>query len=86
MSKLCQDGKAMIDPKISPEALAIASSSILSALLDVLVTKEILTIPEIRAVLQDAMTGVGHRPQSNEGLDACQLIAAMLRHFSERGV
>jgi hypothetical protein len=76
----------MIDPKISPEALAIASSSIISALLDVLVTKEVLSIPEIRAVLQDAMTGVGRRLQSKEGSDASQLIAALLHHFSERGV
>jgi hypothetical protein len=76
----------VIDPKISPEALAIASGSIISALLDMLVTKEILSIPEIREVLHDAMTGVGHRlPQSKEGFDASQLIAAMLRHFSERG-
>ena len=77
----------MIDPKVSPEALAIASGSILSALLDLLVTKEILSVPEVRDALQDAMTGVGHRlPQSKEGFDASQLIAAMLQHFSEHGV
>jgi hypothetical protein len=86
MSEPRQDGKNMIDPKISPEALAIAGVSIVSALLDVLVTKEVLSIPEVRAVLQDAMIGVGHRLQSKEGTDASQLIAAMLRHFSELGV
>jgi len=76
----------VLDPKTSPQALAIATGAIVSALLDVLVQKDLLTIPEVRVALDTAMKGAGLRIQSPEGAEASQFIAALLRHFSERSV
>lgn len=76
----------VFDPQTSPNALAIAAGAIVSALLDVLVQKEVLSIPEVRSALQTAMQGAGSRSQSPDGFAASQFIAALMRHFSERKV
>jgi hypothetical protein len=76
----------VLDPTISPNALAIASGAIVSALLDVLIKKGALTIPEVREALQVAMQGASARTQSPDGMAASRFIAAQLRHFSERQV
>lgn len=76
----------VLDPKTSPEALAIATGAIISGLLDVLVQKNVLTVPEVRGALDSAMKGAGFRSQTPAGFEASQFIAALLRHFSERKV
>jgi len=76
----------MISPSITPNALAIASGAILSGLLDALVTKNILTTPEVRSVLQSAMTGIGPRAQSQDGIEALQLVGALLRKLPQSNI
>jgi hypothetical protein len=50
----------------SPNALAVASGTILSSLLDTLVANEVLTVAEITGVLQSAMSSVTARANSAE--------------------
>jgi hypothetical protein len=52
-------------------------------LLELLINKQILTIPEVRGVLTGAIRDIGPRLQSPGGLAASQTIGELLRHFSE---
>jgi hypothetical protein len=74
----------MIDPRTSPNALALASGAVLASLLDTLVASEVLTVGEVTRVLQSAMTTVNARANSAEAFEGSQLITALMRHFSER--
>jgi len=60
-------------------ALALAGGAIVSALLDTLVEKGILTIPEMRAVLLKAINGIGPYAQTTVGYEASGMIATIMR-------
>jgi hypothetical protein len=77
---------APIDPQRDPSSFAIASGAILAGLLDLLNKKEILTISEVRGVLNGAMRDIGPRIQTPSGLAASQIIQELLGQFSERNV
>jgi hypothetical protein len=77
---------APIDPQRDPSGYAIASGAILSGLLEVLIQKEVLTIPDVREALNIAMRGLATRMQKPEGVAASQTVAELLRQFSERNV
>jgi hypothetical protein len=70
-----------IPPRPSPEALAVATGAIISALLDILIRKKVLTAPEVRDALRAAMQGT--QTLTPEGLQASQFIAVLLQHFPE---
>ncbi len=60
-------------------ALALAGGAIVSALLDTLVEKGILNIPEVRAVLLKAINGIGAYAQTTVGYEASGMIATIMR-------
>jgi hypothetical protein len=72
-----------LDPEREPSGFAIAAEAILAGLLELLINKQILTIPEVRGVLTGAIRGIGPRLQSPSGLAASQTIGELRRHFSE---
>ena len=59
-------------------ALALAGAAIVSALLDTLVAKNVLTVPEVRAVLRKAIAGIAPYAQTGVGYDASSMIATMM--------
>jgi hypothetical protein len=67
--------------KISPEGISVASGAIISALLDTLVSKGTLTIPEIREVLTAARNKTTARRRTQEGFEASQMISELLQRF-----
>jgi hypothetical protein len=67
--------------KPSPEALTIATGAIISALLDILIRKKLLTAPEVRDALRAAVEGI--QTMTPEGLQASQFIGVLLRHLPE---
>jgi hypothetical protein len=54
--------------------------------MDLLIKKDVLTIPEVRSVLETAMKEIGSRAAMTGGLDAAQFIGELQRYFSERNV
>jgi hypothetical protein len=70
----------------NPLGTAIATGTILAALMDLLIKKDVLTIPEVRSVLETAMKEIGPRTAMTGGLDAAQFIGELQRYFSERNV
>lgn len=73
----------MADKRIDGQA--IAAGTIIGALLDTLVRKQILTLPEIRETLSNAMGSLGIYSGTPEGFEASQFIANLLRNrFPER--
>jgi hypothetical protein len=74
----------MADTKIAGQGLA--AGIIMGALLDTLVRKGVLTLPEVRETLTNAMGSMGAYSQTPEGFEASQFIANLLRNrFPERG-
>jgi hypothetical protein len=64
----------------------MAGGLIATALLDVLLSKEILTLTEIRGILQRAVDACGPNMKTPEGSAAFDLIASLQRgKFSARG-
>jgi len=59
-------------------ALALAGAAIVSALLDVLVEKNVLTVREARAVLLKAMNGLSAYAQTSVGHEANGMIATIM--------
>ena len=57
--------------------------AVVTALLDHLVQKGVLTVPEVHDILTATHRDIGHRGQSVAGLHADHLISALVRHFSE---
>ena len=73
----------MADQKIAGQGLA--AGTIMGALLDTLVRKNILTLAETRETLTNAMGSLGAYTQTPEGFEASQFIANLLRNrFPER--
>ena len=68
-------------------ALALAGGAIVSALLDMLVEKEILTQREVRSVLQKAITGIAPYAHTTVGYEASGMIATIMhdRYPQKRG-
>lgn len=75
---------APLDQQRDPSGFAIAGGAILPRLVELLIDKGILTIPEVRHVLTGAMRDIGPRLQTSSGLAASQTIGELLRRFSER--
>jgi hypothetical protein len=76
--------KTMImDQSARPESIAVAGGLILSALLDALIAKNVMTASEIREVMVQAMKGVGARP-SHETAGVAEILAAFTRHYGVR--
>jgi hypothetical protein len=74
----------MADAKIAGQGLA--AGIIVGALLDTLVRKGILSLPETRETLTNAMGSLGAYAQTPEGYEASQFIGNLLRNrFPERG-
>jgi BarA-like signal transduction histidine kinase len=65
-------------------ALALAGGAIVSALLDVLVEKNILTTREVRAALLKAINGIAPFAQTTVGYEASGMIAAMMHDRFDR--
>jgi hypothetical protein len=59
-------------------ALALAGGAIVSALLDTLVEKEILSLQDVRALLLKAMNGIGPYAQTPVGYEASGMIATIV--------
>jgi hypothetical protein len=59
-------------------ALALAGGAIVSALLEALVEKEVLTVREVRALLRKAINGIAPYAQTSVGYDASSMIATMM--------
>jgi hypothetical protein len=60
-------------------ALALAGGAIVSALLDTLVEKGILSLPEVRGVLQRAISSMAPYAQTTVGYEASGMIATIMR-------
>jgi hypothetical protein len=73
----------IIDQNARPESISVASGLILSALLDALIAKNVMTAGEVRDVMTNAMKGVGARPSHETGALA-EIIAAFSRHYGAR--
>ena len=73
----------MNEPQHSPQGTAIATGLILAGLMDLLVKKEVLTIPEVRSVLETAMTELSPR-KFVQGADASKVITDLLQRFPVR--
>jgi hypothetical protein len=73
-----------VDPKTSPEALSIASYSIVLALLDALRDSRAMDQGTINAVIRTAMMGIGARAQSSTaGAEAARLLEELVRRFPQ---
>jgi hypothetical protein len=59
-------------------ALALAGGAIVSALLDALVEKDMLSVREVRAVLLKAMNAIGPYAQTPVGYEASGMIATIM--------
>ena len=70
------------DPNLDSIGLGIMGGAVVTALLDHLVEKGILTMTDVRSILTTASkhAGKGNAPA---GLHAAQLISAILRRFPE---
>jgi hypothetical protein len=73
-----------VDPKISPEALSVASSAVLFALLEALGDCNVLDQGTIHAVVKTAMMGIGPRVQTPVGAEAGRLLEDLARRFPQR--
>ena len=60
-------------------ALALAGGAVVSALLDALVEKNVLTTREVRAVLLKAINGMAPYAQTTVGYEASGMIATIMR-------
>ncbi len=74
-----------IDPKISQEALSLASCAIVFALLDALRDSHVLDSGTIQNnIIRTAMAGLGTRVQSSEaGAEASRLLEELMRRFAQ---
>jgi hypothetical protein len=68
-------------------ALALAGGAVVSALLDVLVAKDVLTVREARAALSKAIKSIAPYAQTTVGYEASAMIAAIMhdRFSNDRG-
>ena len=71
------------DHNLDSLALGLVGGAVVTALLDRLVQKGVLTVAEVHDILTAAHRDIGHRGQSVAGLHADHLISALVRHFSE---
>jgi hypothetical protein len=72
-----------IDPKTSPEGLAIASGALVFALIEALRDQGVLDNGTIRNnVIQTAMAALGPHLHSRVGADAGRLLEEMNRRFT----
>ena len=68
------------------EGTGLAGGLIVTALLDKLLTNDILARGEIRDILMKSLAAIGPDAQTPEGFAASQIIQGLLRDkFSERG-
>lgn len=76
----------MIDVTMKDLGSATAGSLIASALLDTLVAKKVLSLPDVRQIVQTARDSVGHPPVGALEREAATILDWMLKvHFAERG-
>ncbi len=67
-------------------AMALAGGAIVTALLDTLVEKNVLSVREARALLLKSMNGISTYTQLTVGYEASGMIAAMMRdRFPQSG-
>lgn len=66
-------------------ALALAGGAIVTALLEALVEKNVLSVREVRAVLLKAINGIGPYAQTSVGYEASGMIAAIMRDRFPQG-
>jgi hypothetical protein len=74
----------VLDPKTSPEGLAIANAAIVLALLDTLIANGTLSESEITGILNKAKIGIGARSQMDAGADAARFVDDLSRSFSKK--
>jgi hypothetical protein len=66
--------------------VGLAGGAVVSALLDTLYAKGILSLEESRSVLSSAMNALAPHQRTPAGYEASQIIAALMRvRFSQRG-
>jgi hypothetical protein len=61
------------------QGLALAGGAIMSALLDTLVEKQVISNAEVRALLSRALLGIGPHARSAGGYEASKVIASIMR-------
>lgn len=75
-----------IDLRIGADATAVACGAILSSLIDMLVENGTLTKGEVRTVLTKAMTDLGPRMRSEDGLGASRIVRELLVKFPQSDI
>jgi hypothetical protein len=73
-----------LDPKPSADAHAVATSTVLLAIIDQLLSKGILDREDVANAIRTAIQGIGPRIQTTpEGYDASQILLGLLRQFAK---
>jgi len=73
-----------IDIRANSAGMAVASAYAVGALFDTLIESGILTREQAAAALHDALTALGHRAETPEGLQASEIIAAWSRNLPKQ--
>jgi hypothetical protein len=82
--RICHQAGREFMQAVDSAGMAVASAYAVGALFNTLVANGILTREQAGAALHDALTALGHRTGTPEGLQASEIISAWSRNLPKQ--